>query len=275
MMIFHNLIEDTNGSVPVLAEHGLSFLAETARHRYLFDTGASEKTWDNARTLGLSVTDVDAVILSHGHYDHTGGMMPLAERGYRGPVYIRDNAAKAYYNLRDYEKYIGIDSRIMELPGLIATPEDTVTKVNEELSIYSGVRGTRLRPSGNRILFEKIGSHFQPDEFTHEQFSVLETEGKRVLISGCAHKGILNILDRFRELYGGNPDAVISGFHMMKQEAYDEEDLRTIRQVAEELAGMKTVFYTGHCTSIAGYEVMKPILGERLVYVHSGERIEL
>lgn len=272
-MIIQNLIEDTNGSIPVLAEHGLSFLVETEAHRYLFDTGASDKTWANARTLGIRVDNVDAVVLSHGHYDHTGGMMALAELGYCGPVYLRDNAHLAYYNLRDYEKYIGIDQRILSLPGIVRTPEEGITRVNEELGIFSGVTGTRLQPGGNRILFEKKDGEFIPDTFSHEQFSVLFAEGKRVLLSGCAHKGILNILDRFRELFGGEPDAVVSGFHMMKQEAYDEEDLQTIQSVAKELLAMDTVFYTGHCTSIAGYEVMKPMLGEKLFYVHSGERI--
>jgi 7,8-dihydropterin-6-yl-methyl-4-(beta-D-ribofuranosyl)aminobenzene 5'-phosphate synthase len=74
---------------------------ETGSHRYLLDTGASDKTWANAEALGLSVTDVDAVVLSHGHYDHTGGLMGLVKRGYIGPVYMRDNAGLLYYNLRE------------------------------------------------------------------------------------------------------------------------------------------------------------------------------
>ncbi len=274
-MIFRVLIEDTNGTVPVVCEHGLSVYVETKKHRYLMDTGASEKTFQNADVLGISVTDVDAVVLSHGHYDHTGGMMPLVERGYRGPVFLRSNANLPYYNLKEYEKYIGIDQQIMSLPGLQLTGESGITKVNEELSLFSGVNGTRMLPPGNVTLYEKKDGTFVPDVFSHEQYAVLWEDGKSILVSGCAHKGILNILARYKELYGTYPDAVISGFHMMKAEGYDERDVIGIRAVSEELLGTGIQFFTGHCTSVPAYEIMKPVMGEKLVYFHAGDQFEI
>ena len=274
-MIIQNLIEDTNGTAPVLAEHGLSFLVTAGGHRYLLDTGASDKTWDNAQALGVSVTDVDAVVLSHGHYDHTGGMLGLAAKGYAGPVYLRDNASLPYYNLREYEKYIGIDLRILELPGLRLTPREGITKVDETLSLFSGVIGTRFAPEGNRTLYEKKDGQFIKDAFEHEMYSVITENGRSVLISGCAHKGIVNILERYRELYGNNPDAVVSGFHMMNADGYDEDAVKRIREVARGLKETGVMFYTGHCTGIPAYELMKPILEDRLVYLHAGDRVEL
>ncbi|MBO4695952.1 MAG: MBL fold metallo-hydrolase [Lachnospiraceae bacterium] len=274
-MIIRTLIEDTNGTLPVKAEHGLSFLAETKTHRYLLDTGASDRTWDNADTLGENVTDVDAVVLSHGHYDHTGGLMGLVRRGYRGPVYMRDNADLPYYNLREYEKYIGIDPEIRKLPGLVLTPREGITKTDETLSLFSGVSGTRFEPEGNRTLYEKKDGQFIKDSFEHEQYAALTEDSKSILISGCAHKGIVNILERYRELYGSYPDAVVSGFHMMNADGYDEAAIKRIREVAEVLAATGVTFFTGHCTGIPAYEEMKPVLRDRLVYLHAGDRVEL
>lgn len=273
-MIIQNLIEDTNGTARVKAEHGLSFWVTAGGHRYLLDTGASDQTWDNADALGVSVTDVDAVVLSHGHYDHTGGMIGLSKRGYAGQVYLRDNASLPYYNLREYEKYIGIDPEILRLPGLILTPREGITRVDETLSLFSGVSGTEYEPEGNRTLYEKKDGKFIRDAFEHEQYAVLTEGGRSVLVSGCAHKGIVNILKRYRELYGAYPDAVVSGFHMMNADGYDEAAVSRIREVAEVLSSTGIIFYTGHCTGLAAYELMKPVLKGKLVFLHAGDRVE-
>lgn len=111
------------------------------------------------------------------------------------------------------------------------------------------------------------------DQFCHEQCLVIKTEGETLLLSGCAHNGILNILDRYKEIYGDEPDRVISGFHMMKKTEYTEKEKQNIRDTAHELKQYHTVFYTCHCTGIPAYEEMKEIMGEQLQYVHCGDEI--
>ena len=85
----------------------------------------------------------------------------------------------------------------------------------------------------------------------------------KILISGCAHNGILNILDSFRNIYGTDPSIVISGFHMVQPE-YTEDDLQKIKETAVELSKMDTVFYSGHCTGETAYQLLKEIMGEKL-----------
>ncbi|MBR2611157.1 NERD domain-containing protein [Desulfovibrio sp.] len=104
---------------------------------------------------------------------------------------------------------------------------------------------------------------------------LLEVDGKSVLLSGCAHNGILNILDRYRELYGDAPDVVISGFHMKKTGEYTPEEIATIRETAQLLKQWPCLFYTCHCTGLAAYEMMKEIMGDQLQYLHCGEQIEI
>ena len=98
---------------------------------------------------------------------------------------------------------------------------------------------------------------------------------KKVLLSGCAHHGILNIMDRYCELFGEEPDFVISGFHMMKKHNYSDEDINMIIDTALALRQYKTVFYTGHCTGVEPYNAMKKLMGNQLHYVHSGDEIRI
>ena len=103
------------------------------------------------------------------------------------------------------------------------------------------------------------------------------TQGNtHILLSGCAHNGILNILDRYRELFGEYPDHVITGFHMMKRDGeHTEEEKDVIVQTAKELSQLNTVFYSGHCTGIPAFEMMKEIMGDKLIALHSGDEIKI
>ena len=96
-----------------------------------------------------------------------------------------------------------------------------------------------------------------------------------VLLSGCAHHGILNIMDRYCELFGEEPDYVISGFHMMKKHNYSDGDINMIIDTALALRQYKTVFYTGHCTGQEQYKLLKSIMGDRVRSIASGDVIIL
>ena len=267
-----NLIENTKGKKECLFEHGLSFYIETSRHKLLVDTGASYAFIENARLLGVDLKQVDIVILSHGHYDHAGGILGFAEENSKARILMQQSAGGAYYHLNEAgEKYIGINPRIMELSQVEFI--DGNKRVDDGIFLFSGVTGRKLWPSGNKELKVKKEELFFQDEFLHEQYLVLEENGKRVLLSGCAHNGILNILEKYREIFGSDPDAVISGFHMQKKAGYTEEDLDRIRMTGEELKKTDTIFYTGHCTGEIPYQILKESMGEQLVYVHSGDEI--
>ena len=148
-------------------------------------------------------------------------------------------------------------------------------KIHEGIFLFGQALGRQLWPDGNRELRRKTAEGFVQDDFLHEQYLVLEERGKRVLISGCAHNGILNILDRYRENYEEDPDVVISGFHMSRKSHYSEADYALVRDTARELQKLRTRFFTGHCTGERPYEILREIMGEQIAYVHSGEEIVL
>ena len=263
------LVENSCGAHNCIAEHGLCIYIETEKHKLLLDTGQTDAVVRNAETLGIDLTAVDTVILSHGHYDHSGGIMPFSKLNRSAQIVMQRTAAEPHYN---GERYIGIDTDILGLPNVRLIDGDK--QLDDELFLFSGITGRRCYPQGNRKLSCIKDGVKTEDDFVHEQCLVITHNGKRWLLSGCAHNGILNILDRYKELFGSEPDYVVSGFHMMKREGeHTEEEKSVIIQTARELAKMKTIFYSGHCTGIPAFDLMKEIMGEKLIALHSGEQI--
>lgn len=264
-----NLMEDTDGGNGCIYEHGLSFYIETKKHKLLLDTGASSETLENAKKLGINLKQVDIVILSHGHYDHSGGIMAFAEMNPNAKIYLQRSAGYDYYNLKDNkEKYIGIDKAILELPQVQIL--DGNCRIDEELFLFTNVTGRKFWAKSNLMLKRKVDGEFVQDVFDHEQCLVITEKDKHVLLSGCAHNGILNILEAYNTYFEKQPSIVISGFHLMKKESYDEEEIQTIQDTARELQKYNTMFYTGHCTGIPAYDIMQEIMQEKLLSVHSG-----
>ncbi len=266
-----NLIEDSPGSRGCEFEHGLSFYIETRNHRLICDTGASGAFIKNAESLGIDLSSVDTVVISHGHYDHTGGLLEFAKINPRAKIYIHERALGEFYSLKNPEpKYIGMAPEIAELENAVFVRGNC--RIDGELSLFSDVRGRRLWPKGNAVLKIRQNGRFCQDGFDHEQYLVINEGEKRVLISGCAHNGILNILDGYRRIFGGEPTHVISGFHTVKQE-YTAADDGLIAEIAEELRAFDTAFYSGHCTGEHAMEIMQGIMGLQLGRIHSGDEV--
>ena len=142
--------------------------------------------------------------------------------------------------------------------------------------IYTYIDTHNYNDLRNRELKQKVKDEYGivsyiQDEFEHEQYLVVSCEGKMILLSGCAHNGMLNILDEYAKVVGGQPDMVISGFHMMKKQGFTAEDVAVIKETAQELSKTSTKFYTCHCTGVDAYDMMKEIMREQVDFIHSGE----
>ena len=293
-----NVIEDTEGAAGCIFAHGLSFYIETDKHKLLMDLGPSQDTLKNAAVLGIDLKAVDTVILSHGHYDHSGGILPFADINAGATIYMQESAAGEFY-ADDAEaarcdngeegaenapgnrgsddggryRFIGIDGRIASLPGVRFVDGDKV--IDDELSLFVVKQRTHELPSTNRRILMKKDGRYVRDDFRHEHFLVVRSGGKSVLVSGCAHTGILSILDAYAQKFGSYPDAAVSGFHLMKKSPYTKDEVKEIEDIARELSGYPTKFCTCHCTGVPAFELMKKIMGDRLIYVHSGEEVFL
>ena len=260
------LIENTTCDPIILSEHGLSQYIETDKHKIMFDTGASDGFRKNAETLGIDISRTDTLILRHGNNDHTGGVMEFARSCPDADIYIHKYADGEHWNA---ERYIGIDRDMLSLPHLHILDGDT--RIDEELFVFGDIKGDKLLPPGNRTIFKYVDGEKINDDFLHEQNLVVTENGKNVLFAGCAHRGIVNILDRYREIFSSDPDYVLGGFHLMKHTSpYTDEEIRLIKETAEILSGYNTIFYTGHCTSQRAFDIMSEIMGDKLHALTSG-----
>ena len=273
-----NLIENTEGNKECAYEHGLSFYVETKKHKLLLDLGPSKSTIENAKILGVDLVAVDTVILSHGHYDHSGGIIPFSKVNDSALIYMQESAVKDYYadDGEDAEErfpYIGIDKEIANLPQVRLINGDV--KIDDELELFVIKNRSHELPFTNKRLLVREGDDYRRDDFGHEHFLVIHQDGRSVLMSGCAHNGILSILDEYMNRYGKAPDVVISGFHLMKEKDYRDSEVKEIEDIARELKKYPTKFVTCHCTGTVAYGLMKEIMGDSLCYVSSGEEVSL
>lgn len=115
------LVENSCGNENCIAEHGLSIYIETEKHKLLLDTGQTDAVVKNAKVLGIDLTAVDTVILSHGHYDHSGGILPFSKLNLSAQIIMQRSAAEPHYN---GERYIGIDNDILKLPNVKFADDD-------------------------------------------------------------------------------------------------------------------------------------------------------
>ena len=272
-----NLVENEPGASGCEAAHGLSFYVETENHKLLFDTSPSEVVLRNAQKLGVALTAVDTVILSHGHYDHSGGIIAFVEINPRAKIYMQHNAGGEYYAFDGEDKgfrYIGIDKRILEVPQVQLLQGDT--KLDDELQLFTVDNRSFSLPSTNKRLRELCSGQYVQDEFHHEQNLLLSTEGKKILFCGCAHNGILNVMETLERKFGSDtiPDLVIGGFHLMKRTEFSEADTAEVTEIANRLKSYKSHFATCHCTGLPVFNQMKEIMGGQLSYVYSGDEVE-
>jgi len=271
-----NLIENTEGQEGCIPLHGLSFYIETTGHKILMDAGPSDQIVMNAANLGIDLAGVDTVILSHGHYDHSGGLLPFSRINDSAKIYMQIKAADDYYAYDGPElgyRYIGIDKLIPHLPNVF--PLNGNFTLDDEISLITVAEHDHPIPVTNGRLMRKIGDDYVSDDFSHEQSLVISEGDKLILMCGCAHNGILNILDSVEERFGRMPDVVIGGFHLMRKSGETQEDIEIAEDIARELTTLSTRFYTCHCTGTACYEVMKEIMGEQLSYIRCGESLSI
>lgn len=252
------------------AEHGLCFLVETADRRILFDTGASGRFLENGRALGKFPGPVDGVFLSHGHYDHAGGLPELLSRSQQPLDLFAGPEALAPRGIhRDgARKEIGPPEldRALEAGSLRFHP------LTGPGQIFPG--GTASGPIPLITDFEAPESGFtrgsgegqEPDAFTEERALVLETGDGPVVLSGCAHRGIVNTLRHLADTLGiSHFHAVLGGLHLMN--AGPERIDRTVAEL--QTLGVERIG-AGHCTGDPAIRAIRRAFPGRWIDIGAG-----
>ncbi len=263
-MTIYTLAENTASSDHFEAEHGLSLYIKTDTHKILFDFGQTNLFERNAELLGLDLADIDTAILSHGHYDHSGGIERFLTLNSKANIYMSKYAFGNHYSGTD--RYIGIDQNLKNNERIVFTGDEYV--IDDTLSLYSYNNEQTLIDIDSAGLGMEYCGKIVPDDFKHEQYLVINENGKRIVISGCSHKGIINITNFSK------PDIIIGGFHFSKIELNTRGKQR-LAACAEILKSSGADFYTCHCTGVPQYEFMKETMGNKLKYLSVGNVIKL
>ena len=254
------LADNVAGPRGLLAEHGLSLWLETRDRRILFDTGQGLALGHNAAALGVRLDRADAVVLSHGHYDHTGGLAAVLA-GRRGlPVYAQPEVLSPRYARRDGEaREIGMPATARQA----LTQRGAFRSSRAPLAVCDGVRLTGSIPrltdfeDESGTFFLDADGH-EPDRLVDDQAAFVETRAGAVVLLGCAHAGVVDTLRQVEALTSGPIRAVIGGMHLAA--ASPERIAATVRALDER--GVRRVVPC-HCTGLPATAALARELGDR------------
>ena len=254
-------------------EWGLALWIEADERRILCDTGQGHALLKNSQLLGVDLATAEALVVSHGHSDHTGGIAALFAAGFRGKVYVHPVAL-----LPKYQRETDSPHRPKGIPvasyNALLSGRAEIVETREPVEIGPGLIVTGEIPRRNS--YEDVPDPFfldeqctQPDPLIDDQGLLIETPNGWTVITGCGHAGLINTLNYAKELTGnGKIAAVIGGFHLFRASAdrikKTTEDLRTFD--VELIAPC-------HCTGFNATFCLRSVFGSQVMELRAGQSI--
>jgi 7,8-dihydropterin-6-yl-methyl-4-(beta-D-ribofuranosyl)aminobenzene 5'-phosphate synthase len=269
------LSENTAGLGNFLGEWGLSILVETAGAKILFDTGQSISASHNADLLGIDLSKINKIVLSHGHYDHTGGLLPILRRMKKEIETIAhpDIWQAKYATRQDEERYIGIPCHRQTLERLGANFKlsKKAVRITDNIMTSGEIPMVTDYEKIEPYLVVKEGKRFLPDKLLDDQALVIKTRKGLVVILGCAHRGIINTLYHAQKITRVKAiNMVVGGCHLM--DATEERIWLTIAALKE--LGVQRIGVS-HCTGLPASAIMAQEFGDRFFFNNAGTIIDL
>lgn len=257
------------------AEHGLAFWLEYGDECWLLDAGQSGLFAENAVQLGIDLKRAKGAILSHGHYDHSGGFETFFRENDSARLWLRESCLERYWHIDAADpsgrRYIGVHPE--NWPDRLSFPGEKTELAPGLWLLSHSTPGLDARGARSGMLRDGPGG-ITDDDFAHEQSVLLETAHGLVLLNSCSHGGIDTAVEEALKAFPEKKVfAVLGGFHLgLKKLSYPRQEVEALADRLTEL-GVEQV-YTGHCTGEEGYHILKEKLGRRLTRLTTGMRIQ-
>ncbi len=270
------LSDNTAGRGRFLAEWGLSFLVETGEVNILFDTGKGVSASHNADTVRFDLSQIDKIVLSHGHNDHTGGLRQILRKMKKKvEIIAHPDIWSAKYRRRQGEadKYIGIPFRRQKLESLGASFNLTTkpVKITDSIMTTGEIPMVTEFEQIDPNLFVKENGGLQPDKLLDDLALVIKTGAGLVVVLGCAHHGIINTLNHAQQLTGVKPiHTVLGGAHLISA---SEERIRLTIAALKELGVQRLGLC--HCTDMPAACLLAREFGDRFFFNNAGTVTDL
>ncbi len=266
------IVENTSTGGKLRAEHGLSVLIENKGQYVLFDTGQTNAIIDNALYLGVDLKKINFIVLSHGHYDHVGGLKYVLEQ-VNAPIFSHPEIFRKRYSKKDNNfRYIGIETEefFKNLNANFNFHEGPIEVTSDIFTTGYVELKTEFEEVDKDFVYEKDGKYIK-DDVPDDLSLVLNLKRGLFIVFGCAHRGIINIINHCESVFGKKVIGFIGGTHLGPASPNQKE--KTI----EALKKMPQIELIGpsHCTGIKMTCRLSCEFGSKVFYNNVGSYLEL
>ena len=272
------LLENTLYNKNLKKAHGLSLLIKTPETQILLDTGPNSKFSSNAKKLGIDLSLVDNLVLSHAHYDHTGGVNKFCKLNQRAQIFMFSPYNEKYY------ASVGLGYRFIGFKAS-AKNKKRITFLQNPIQISKHCWFIPCsvdfygKPSKNSSLYKKVDKVYTNDTFNHEGILLYEDSGEIVIFNSCSHNGVINSIESTRAFFPNKKiRSYVGGFHFPYPsiDKIKPEDLRNLDELIDYAKLQKDItFYTGHCTGNGAFDYLRKALGDRVQAIQTGKELEV